>query len=40
MSKRLFILGSLLETHPGRATTEARVRTPVVVEAEITEMSL
>src|SRR4051794_12584135 len=35
MSKRLFILGSLLETHPGRASTEARVWTLVVVEAEI-----
>ncbi len=35
MSKRLFILGSLLETHPRRAPTEARVWTPVVVEAEI-----
>src|SRR5512145_2081926 len=35
MSKRLFILSSLLETHPRRATTETRVWTLVVVEAEI-----
>src|SRR6187401_2539327 len=35
MSKRLFILSSLLETHPRRATTEARMRTTVVVKAEI-----
>jgi len=35
MSKRLFILGSLLETHPRRASSQARVRTPVVVKAEI-----
>src|SRR5690349_3025748 len=35
MSKRLFILGSLLETHPRRAPAEARVRTLVVVEAQI-----
>src|SRR5258705_3358875 len=35
MSKRLFILGSLLETHPGRAPAEARVWTLMVVNAEI-----
>src|SRR6476469_7746492 len=35
MSKRLFILSSLLETHPRRATTEARMRTPVVIKAKI-----
>src|SRR5258705_881406 len=35
MSKRLFMLRSLLETHPRRASTEARVRTPVIVETEI-----
>ena len=35
MSKRLFILGSLLETRPGRAPTKARMGTPVVVEPEI-----
>ena len=35
MSKRLFILGSLLETHPGRAPTEARMWTPVVIEPQV-----
>ena len=35
MSKRLFILGSLLETHPWGAPTQARMWTPVVVEAQI-----
>lgn len=35
MSKRLFIVGSLLETRPRRATTEARVWTLVVIEAEV-----
>lgn len=35
MSKRLFILNSLLETHPRRAATKARVWTPVVIRAQI-----
>src|SRR6266699_4065841 len=35
MSKRLFILGSLLETHPRRAPTEARMWTLMVVEVQI-----
>src|SRR5688572_29327874 len=35
MSKRLFILGSLLETHPRRASAEARMGTPVIVEPQI-----
>src|SRR3954462_13130702 len=35
MSKRLFMLGSLLETHPRCASTETRVWTAVVIEAEI-----
>jgi hypothetical protein len=35
MSKGLFMLGSLLETHPGRAATPARMRTLVIVEARV-----
>ena len=35
MSKRLFILSSLLETHPRRTSTQTRVWTAVVIKAEI-----